>query len=156
MEFLHRIKLVEANESDLKRIVDLDQLIFNKNEWWQEVLIKGFLKNNGTKVIIANMMETNASIDVGFISFEKGGKILKIGVVPTYQNHRIGSHMLDYALEILDTAWKKYNSSSSLHVNVKNDTAMSLYLKKGYMKDTQILNYYEPGVHAWRLIRNKI
>ena len=85
--------------------------------------------------------------------FERGGKLLKLAVVPEWRRRGAGSFILDAALSVLDCELRKFCSCVVLHVDPENVAAAHLYESRGFSRDCTVRDYYGPGRDAWRMMR---
>ena len=84
---------------------------------------------------------------LGFLITEKTideVSIILIYVSQNYRHHGIGSTLIDYLIKNLKDCRRLL-----LEVSSKNDIAISLYLKKGFMKISTRYNYYKDGSDAF-------
>eukprot|EP00798_Chlamydomonas_sp_ICE-L_P004214 gene4214-14328_t len=79
-----------------------------------------------------------------------GSKLLRIGVGKECQRRDVGSKLLQEALRI--AMEERKSISSTLHVAEDNAPAIQLYRSAGYADDGLLVDYYQAGRHALKLI----
>jgi len=140
--------------ADLAAIEAVDHLAFCKADCWDPFLWTGMLKSPATHVLVA-CSALKAEV-VGFAVVEKGGKIMKIAVVPDMQRRGVGAALLDGVLQFIDTGeYQRTCLCASLHVDPGNTGALRLYERHGFVRDTVVRDYYAPGRPAWRMLRER-
>ena len=146
-----KMEYIVASPVSLDAVTTLDRLIFPVEEVWDSLLWKEMLKTNISRVLIA---KSDGAIK-GFISFYNNGKITKLGVDPKVRNLGVGSTLLALAIECLDKGdfSAKCRNGSSLHVKATNKIAIKLYLKVGFVEDSNVKDYYGQGSDAIRMLR---
>lgn len=132
------------------------------------------LKSPGSSVLIGKHVNTTAydagTADIavssscggnnteifGFVAFERGGKIMKLAVLPLCQHRGLGGQLLDAALAVFGPTgkWSKC-MGASLHVDPTNKAAVALYSRRGFTVDCVVTDYYSPGRDAWRMLRER-
>jgi len=144
--------VVQAGSDDLTSVLAVDQQSFLKTDWWNEDLWRGFLKSTGSRVLLAR---SKVDLDpiLGVVVFERGGKLMKIAVVPSGRCCGVGAGLLGAALFVLDGEFRR--SCCSLHVEPTNSVAIKLYTRRGFKQDCVVCDYYGPGRHAWRMLRER-
>ena len=77
------------------------------------------------------------------------GRVYSVAVSPQYRGAGIGSALLDKAIKFARIMELK---AIFLEVRMDNDSAISLYEKKGFVKRSVKLNYYEDGADAYSMV----
>ena len=140
--------------ADLTSLEAVDHLAFCKADCWDPLLWTGMLKSPATRVLVA-CSSLKAEV-VGFAVAEKGGKIMKIAVVPGMQRRGIGAVLLDSTLQLIDKGeFRRTCLCASLHVDPDNTGALRLYERRGFLRDAVVGDYYAPGRPAWRMLRER-
>ena len=158
----------EATLEDYGTIKRIDKEIFKESQVWDADLLLGMLKSTTTIMLLlmtsSHDDETNEGEDendtlddhdhnvVGFIVFDKTGKIMKIGIRPEHRCQGYGSKLLDEALHLLKYNCQERCKFPILHVSPDNEIAISLYAKRGFTVDTRVKDYYKVGEDAIRMI----
>ena len=149
-----------AEPEDFQSVEMVDQAAFVKLDQWKPVLWQGMLKSAGTRVLFARRQKSPLTLSttqqiIGFVVFERGGRVMKLAVLPAWQGHGAGAMLLDAALTALETGFSRPALGSSLHVEPGNDVAVRLYESRGFAVDCTVSDYYAPGRDAFRMLRNK-
>lgn len=148
---------VQATLEELEAVRLVDQGAFgNRTDWWNVDLWKGMLKSFGCHVILAKLESNGTATPVGFAVTERGGKVMKLAVLPQWQNKGIGAKLLDKVLAVLDSGGEHYKyarSGASLHVDPANVAALGLYISRGFEVDSTVRDYYCAGRDALRMLR---
>ena len=152
------ICVTPASASDLQAARDIDQAVFAQADWWAGDLWAEMLKIAGSRVFVASKARTAAahsmpgvdSMDaaaeavaapVGFVAFERSGKLMKLGVAPVARQQGVGRVLLAAALLVLQEGeFKKFALAVSLHVEPTSASALRLYTAHTGSKKT-----------AWRM-----
>ena len=160
------ININQGLSSDLQCIHAIDEATFIQADRWADGIWAGVLNGEESHVLVASAASA-ADIDtlsseytapttapfLGFIAFERGGKIVKLGVAPGARRQGIGRALLNAALQVLQKGmFRKFALAVSLHVEPTNAPALQLYTAHGFKKDAVVENYYGRGRQAWRLL----
>ena len=89
---------------------------------------------------------------MGFVIFDKVGKIMKLGVRLCDRRKGYGSRLLDEALQVLKRECQGRYVSPTLHVDPSNKKAIELYKAKGFAVDARVKDYYKTGEDALRMM----
>jgi ribosomal protein S18 acetylase RimI-like enzyme len=135
------MKIKEVTPKNLKEIMKLEQSIFDKDAFSEE-LIRKLIKNN----LFFSKLEKNGIKKelIGFVIVINDRKdhvnIINFIINPKYQNQGYGSYLL--AKTILKI--KKIDNIKKIVLNVKvnNPSAIKLYEKFGFQITQKIENYY--------------
>jgi len=168
------INITQASSSELQSIRALDDATFIQIDRWADNIWTGMLTTEESSVLVASSLSASvapstasngisttvcpstAAPILGFIAFERGGKIMKLGVAPTARRQGIGHALLNAALQVFHKGkFRKFALAVSLHVEPTNAPALQLYTAHGFEKDAVVDNYYGPGRPAWRLLLEK-
>ena len=124
----------------------IDQVAFKRDEWWGIRYLERFITSG--RILLAG---TSSKI-CGFIAFESN-KIMKLGVIPDFHRRGIGGNLLDEAMKVIYSEFKKL--SVILHVDPRNDPAVKLYRSRNFEKDSIVTDYYGQGSDAWRMLKDR-
>lgn len=128
--------IVSIKESDLLKIHELEEkfpTIFLHSD------IVNDLKNNPYSKYIVYTIEDRI---VGFINYYdiyERMEIVNFNVLDFFQNHHIGSNLLEYLIEL---AIKNNKKNITLEVRKDNEKAIYLYEKYGFKKVSIRKKYY--------------
>jgi ribosomal protein S18 acetylase RimI-like enzyme len=141
-----------ADNSDIPKIQNIQLACMTQCDAFVQLQLAALIQStSGTSVILCEE-NCNKQI-VGFTIVEFGGRISQIGVLPAYRRRGIGSSLLDFALGVLRTTFRKSSLVASLHVDRRNIGAIRMYEKKGFEKDSNIKDFYGCGLDGWRMLR---
>ena len=141
----------EAKDEDYEEMISLDREIFDESQVWDPDLLRGMMKSKTTRVLVLTTSEGERSI-MGFVIFDKVGKIMKLGVRLCDRRKGYGSRLLDEALQVLKRECQGRYVSPTLHVDPSNKKAIELYKAKGFAVDARVKDYYKTGEDALRMM----
>ena len=132
----------EFKRPDLKRVLEIESSSFD-DPYPANVLVD--LYNLGAGFLVAQQDNIIVGYIIFWIRFEDEGHIISIAVDQKYHRRKIGSHLVETALEI----FKKYNVKN-IHLEVRkgNRKARKFYQKLGFVEKTHLIDYYEDGEDA--------
>ena len=139
--------------SDLKKIFDIELLVFKKDAYPFSFLSLLYYLNRGTFFVAVdnkNEDEIHGFI-VANVSLKKRlGHIISFAVKPISRRKGIGSALL----KKLEMILKKLNIQEIiLEVRLSNITAISLYECGGFKRKSVSKNYYEDGEDALVMVK---
>ena len=95
--------------------------------------------------------EKGALIGYLFIYFYKyTARLYSIGIAPEYQGQGLGKKLMEFYISLSKERGYKF---LSLEVNTDNLRAINLYKSFGFEVTQTLKDYYEEGVHAYRMKR---
>lgn len=132
----------EFKRPDLKRVLEIELSSFN-DPYPANVLVD--IYNLGAGFLVAQEDNIVVGYIIFWIRFEDEGHIISIAVDQKYHRRKIGSHLVETALEI----FKKYNVKN-IHLEVRkgNRKARKFYQKLGFVEKNHLIDYYEDGEDA--------
>lgn len=138
-----------AEEQDLDRIAELENVLFADSPWpWKE--FEHELHENPFAILLVDEEEGRV---VGYLDYwilYEQAQVATIGVDPEYQNRGIGSALLSYAeKDAADQGCETF----SLEVRVSNAKARHLYEKHGFIQVNIRKGYYENGEDAYLMVK---
>lgn len=144
---------VKKDEEILQEIVEHEKLVFGEGaigEW----NIKPFTKYGKVYALIHEKEKKNKLVSVIEIlsSFNREiAYIYGVSTVPNYEKKGHGSKLLDYVIEDLKKIGIK---KIELTVKKNNETAISLYLKKGFIVGEELKDEYGDGEERYLMQLN--
>jgi ribosomal-protein-alanine N-acetyltransferase len=127
----------EFKRPDLKRVLEIELSSFD-DPYPANVLVD--IYNLGAGFLVAQQDNIVVGYIIFWIRFEDDGHIISIAVDKEYHRKKIGSKLVEIALEI----FKKYNVRHiRLEVRKGNLKARKFYQKLGFTEKTHLVNYYE-------------
>ena len=82
-----------ATIADLETFREIDEAVFRAKDVWNASLTEGMLRNKGVRVLLAMAPIEGQDVEgiaVGFVVVERGGKIMKLGVLSGYRRRGAG------------------------------------------------------------------
>ena len=132
----------EFKRPDLKRVLEIELSSFD-DPYPSNVLVD--LYNLGAGFLVAQEDNIVVGYIIFWIRFEDEGHIISLAVDQKYYRKKIGSQMVETALEI----FKRYNVNSiRLEVRKGNRKARKFYQKLGFVEKAHLEEYYEDGEDA--------
>jgi len=132
----------EFKRPDLKRVLEIELSSFD-DPYPSNVLVD--LYNLGAGFLVAQEDNIVVGYIIFWIRFEDEGHIISLAVDQKYYRKKIGSQMVETALEI----FKRYNVNSiRLEVRKGNRKARKFYQKLGFVEKAHLVEYYEDGEDA--------
>lgn len=132
----------EFKRPDLKRVLEIE-LSFFDDPYPSNVLVD--LYNLGAGFLVAQEDNIVVGYIIFWIRFEDEGHIISLAVDQKYYRKKIGSQMVETALEI----FKRYNVNRiRLEVRKGNRKARKFYQKLGFVEKAHLVEYYEDGEDA--------
>ncbi len=138
------IKIIEATFEAIPFIESAEKSI-SLNPW-DALQIQEEFENTHSKIFLA---QKNDHETVGFIIIKiilQEIEIIKVGVLESYRNQKIGSKLLEFALEYSANVSKE--ASLFLEVSCENSPAIGLYRKLNFKKLGLRKKYYHNGDDA--------
>ncbi len=132
----------EFKRPDLKRVLEIELSSFD-DPYPSNVLVD--LYNLGAGFLVAQEDNIVVGYIIFWIRFEDEGHIISLAVDQKYYRKKIGSQLVETALEI----FKRYNVNSiRLEVRKGNRKARKFYQKLGFVEKAHLVEYYEDGEDA--------
>ncbi|KEI35024.1 acetyltransferase [Francisella sp. W12-1067] len=136
------MQIYKASLNDLKSLVELEDSIFNSDQ-----ISKRQFKYNIKKQKLFFVAKVNDQLAGYILCFEykKSIRIYSLAVNEKFQGKGIGKSLLNYLIT---------NSTKNIYleVNVNNSNAIALYEKLNFIIYKTILNYYQDGDSAYRMV----
>ncbi|MDO5834950.1 MAG: ribosomal protein S18-alanine N-acetyltransferase [Methanobacterium sp.] len=132
----------EFKRPDLKRVLEIELSSFN-DPYPANVLVD--IYNLGAGFLVAQEDNIVVGYIIFWIRFEDEGHIISIAVDQKYHRRKIGSSLVDTALEIFK---KYYVKNIRLEVRKGNRKARKFYKKLGFVEKAHLIDYYEDGEDA--------
>lgn len=127
---------------DLKRVLEIELSSFN-DPYPANVLVD--IYNLGAGFLVAQQDNMVVGYIIFWIRFEDDGHIISIAVDKKYHRKKVGTRLVETALEI----FSKYNVRHiRLEVREGNQKARGFYQKLGFTENTHLVKYYEDGEDA--------
>ncbi|MBI5458573.1 ribosomal protein S18-alanine N-acetyltransferase [Methanobacterium sp.] len=132
----------EFKRQDLKRVLEIELASFD-DPYPANVLVD--IYNLGAGFLVAQEDNIVVGYIIFWIRFEDEGHIISLAVDRKFYRKKIGSQLVETALEI----FKKYNVKN-IHLEVRkgNHKARKFYQKLGFVEKTHLFEYYEDGEDA--------
>ncbi len=132
----------EFKRPDLKRVLEIELTSFD-DPYPANVLVD--IYNLGAGFLVAQEDNIVVGYIIFWIRFEDEGHIISLAVDRKYYRKKIGSQLVETALEI----FRKYNVNNiRLEVRKGNRDARKFYQKLGFVEKTHLFEYYEDGEDA--------
>ena len=132
----------EFKRSDLKRVLEIELASFN-DPYPANVLVD--IYNLGAGFLVAQQDNMVVGYIIFWIRFEDEGHIISIAVDKHYHRKKVGTELVETALEI----FRKYNVQNiRLEVRKGNKKARKFYQQLGFDEKTPMPGYYEDGEDA--------
>jgi len=132
----------EFKRQDLKRVLEIELASFD-DPYPANVLVD--IYNLGAGFLVAQEDNIVVGYIIFWIRFEDEGHIISLAVDRKFYRKKIGSQLVETALEI----FKKYNVKNiRLEVRKGNHKARKFYQKLGFVEKTHLFEYYEDGEDA--------
>lgn len=145
-----RIRSKKPSPTDLDAVVKLDQLCFDS--YWtmnKQGLLEAESATSRARFRIAQLKGANGSPEiVGYAltgSGNKKGYLQRLAVHPDFQGHGIGQQLVADGIE-----WLRFWRVNEMYVNtqIKNENALSFYLKMKFVLLKERLNILEYDVNS--------
>ena len=136
-------------ETDLSKVVDLENICFPKGGWTLEQFRYELLENPFSNLLV---FEENQMI-IGYIDWwitYEQAQLANIAVCPTNRKQGVGQQLLNKALQ---KAIEEECENMTLEVRVSNERAIQFYEKNGFITVNTRKNYYEDGENAYLMIK---
>ena len=132
----------EFKRPDLKRVLEIELSSFD-DPYPANVLVD--IYNLGAGFLVAQEDNIVVGYIIFWIRFEDEGHIISLAVDRKYYRKKIGSQLVETALEI----FRKYNVTNiRLEVRKGNRNARKFYQKLGFEEKAHLVEYYEDGEDA--------
>ena len=132
----------EFKRPDLKRVLEIELASFD-DPYPSNVLVD--IYNLGAGFLVAQEDNIVVGYIIFWIRFEDEGHIISLAVDQKYYRKKVGSQLVETALEI----FKKYHVSNiRLEVRKYNHDARKFYKKLGFVEKAHLMKYYEDGEDA--------
>ncbi len=128
---------------DFPWVIDIERKVFNEHDPY---LYMQFYETCSDGFIVAEVNGMVIGYVVGFLEFERTGRIFSLAVHPKYQNRKIGSHLLK---EIINVIQKSKANEIILEVRSGNIKAKRFYERHGFYQTAVAENYYGDGENAF-------
>ena len=136
-------------ETDLSKVVDLENICFPKGGWTLSQFRYELLENPFSNLLV---FEENQAI-IGYIdqwiTYEQA-QLANIAVHPESWKQGIGQQLLNEALQ---DAIEKECENMTLEVRISNERAIQFYEKNGFISVNTRKNYYDDGENAYLMIK---
>lgn len=132
----------EFKRPDVKRVLEIELTSFD-DPYPANVLVD--IYNLGAGFLVAQQDNMVVGYIIFWIRFEDDGHIISIAIDKKYRRKKIGTQLVETALEI----FKKYNVKNiRLEVRKGNHDARKFYQNMGFIEKTHATQYYEDGEDA--------
>ncbi|NYB51323.1 MAG: ribosomal protein S18-alanine N-acetyltransferase [Methanobacteriaceae archaeon] len=132
----------EFKRPDLKRVMEIELASFD-DPYPAHVLVD--IYNLGAGFLVAQQDNMVVGYIIFWIRFEDEGHIISIAVDKEYHRQKIGTELVETAIEI----FRKYGVKTiRLEVRKSNLKARKFYQKLGFIEKTPLKDYYEDGEDA--------
>jgi ribosomal-protein-alanine N-acetyltransferase len=141
------IEIRQARRSDLERILEIEKLSFSREAWNRKLLLE-YLQGCPELFLVAKSGRRIAGYSITCVT-RTGAELVSIAVDPAFREHGVGTAMMKYTAAILR---RRGESNWSLNVRIKNESAIRLYRRFGFVRSRTLRGYYEDGGDAWRML----
>ena len=136
-------------ETDLSKVVDLENICFPKGGWTLAQFHYELLENPFSNLLV---FEENQAI-IGYIDWwitYEQAQLANIAVHPESWKQGIGQQLLNEALQ---NAIEEECENMTLEVRISNEHAIQFYEKNGFISVDTRKNYYDDGENAYLMIK---
>jgi len=130
------VSIREAGLEDIEIVMAIERACFNRERYSREIL-ESMLAEDYFTVLLAEEGEVLGSAAI--CHGKEGTQIISLGVLPRYRGRGIASALMD---EIEERALARGNRRLVLQVSVINVAAMNLYLRRGFVLQGILKDYY--------------
>ncbi|MFN4133507.1 MAG: ribosomal protein S18-alanine N-acetyltransferase [Candidatus Hadarchaeales archaeon] len=152
MEAERRFSVREAEERDLKAILDIEYMCF-PDPYPLSLLNRLLSMYRSTFLVVEDDGGGVVGYVIGAVKWGKVGHVLAIGVNPSHRRKKIGSALMK---EVLARFAKKGAEIAKLEVRKSNIGAREFYKKLGFLERYEIPYYYVDGETAVTMEKNLI
>jgi ribosomal-protein-alanine N-acetyltransferase len=141
-----KIEIRQVRRADLDRIVEIEKVSFSREAWNRNLLLD-YLEGCPELFLVAKAGRRIAGYSITCVT-RTGAELVSIAVDPAFREHGVGTAMMKYTAATLR---RRGESSWSLNVRIKNESAIRLYRRFGFVWSRTLRGYYEDGGDAWRM-----
>ena len=148
------IKYRPAKQEDFEQVQLIENECFKEPYSYEELRYE-FDLNPVNKIIVA---ESESKV-VGFIDFLitfNSATIMQVAVTKNYRRKGIATQLLSEMEKVFPKDIENMVETITLEVRTSNTSALSLYLKNGYMIVVTKAHYYKDGENALYLVKRLI
>lgn len=142
------IRLRPAEEADLTRLFDLDQICFPPGIAYSLRDFRALLRSSRVLAIVAEEESVLAGFAIAQLTRRDGigvGLVVTIDVAPQFRRRGVGAALM---LAVEDGMKAVGAELLRLEVAVDNDAAQRFYAKLGFLAFGRIPGYYQTGMDA--------
>lgn len=142
------IRLRPAEEADLTRLFDLDQICFPPGIAYSLRDFRALLRSSRVLAIVAEEESVLAGFAIARLTRRDGigvGLVVTIDVAPQFRRRGVGAALM---LAVEDGMKAVGAELLRLEVAVDNDAAQRFYAKLGFLAFGRIPGYYQTGMDA--------
>eukprot|EP01025_Chloroclados_australasicus_P024033 TRINITY_DN24195_c0_g2_i1.p2 TRINITY_DN24195_c0_g2~~TRINITY_DN24195_c0_g2_i1.p2 ORF type:complete len:164 (-),score=2.57 TRINITY_DN24195_c0_g2_i1:521-1012(-) len=143
-----KIEQYMGQKEILLEILQLEKRIFSKADSWVGLFPRELRRQN-TYLFYCVLKGLVVGYIVCTINCTQV-QISKLAIRVNFRRQGIGRKLLIFAVRYAIETRKVL--SAGLHVDTTNTAAIELYRQQGFQVDTEILDYYTMGRHAYRMI----
>ncbi|MDN3511323.1 MAG: GNAT family N-acetyltransferase [Candidatus Jettenia sp. CY-1] len=148
------IHLRSATVQDIAAILELETAGFSRiEERFNQRQVLHLIANPRATVIVAESKGRVLGWAAGLVrrhSKSNSGRLYAVAVHPDAQGKYIGKRLVSHILNALAARGVQ---RIFLEVNAKNQGAINLYYKLGFIDQEYLADYYGPGHHGIRMVR---
>jgi ribosomal-protein-alanine N-acetyltransferase len=161
MGLILHLRIRQFEKDDLPGIMRIERASFNRDAWPRELFVAYasaapalFLVAKADGRIAGYSIATLAlpNRDCKGVATDGRAEIESLAVLPRYRNLGVATVLLKRTIQ---KARRSGARAISLMVRRKNESAIQLYRKLGFVRVATIANYYPDGAAAWRM-RNTV
>jgi len=148
-----KVKIESAGTRTVEELLKIERECFTAEAYSREHVLS-LLKSPSAAALLAKVDGDVAGFVIGLVERRqtaKIGHVVTIDVAIKYRRMGVGLMLLK---EIENAFLKKNVEVVYLEVRADNQAARRLYRKQGYEETVQLDDYYSPGVHGLRLLKN--
>lgn len=138
----------EANVEDLPIIAEIEKSIYLLEGPWELEEFQESFAQDHTLYLVAVAGEQIVGYAAAGVA-DNVGELLASTVIPEYRRRGIAKEFLRLRLEWLDSQVRE----TILETRVDNDIILNSYKAYGFLTVDLLLDYYQQGVHAFRMRR---
>jgi ribosomal-protein-alanine N-acetyltransferase len=139
-------RIRQFEKDDLPGIMRIERASFNRDAWPRELFV-AYAAATPALFLVAKVDGRTAGYSIATLT-RHGAEIESLAVLPRDRNRGIATALLKATIQ---KARRRGARAISLMVRRKNESAIQLYRKLGFVRVATIANYYPDGAAAWRM-----
>ena len=137
---MNNIIIEKLDNKDVEQVVSLEQSLFH-SPWTKEQFLYELNDNPFAKIFVVKIGDEVIGYIDYMITFNSA-TISKIAIKSEYQKNGLGSKLMEYMMDDLNSLGYGEIETITLEVRISNIKAISLYKKFGFKEVNVKKNYY--------------